>query len=329
MKALSDIVASGFAGGVSAFSASGGTGDVIGPASAADNALVRFDGTTGKLVQSSLIEVLDDGRMGIGGAAQDWGSGAGGVELTVGGTGKYGSSVVTYNDGSGAGFLFAQATQSGLAIISPDLASGSGFSQSNALASFYWGGTPLAFEDNGSERARFSATGKLLIGTTDDTGTSPFKVGGVIESLSGGFKFPDGSTQTTAASGASGAAGITTVNFGAFPGASDASVAITAQTGIVAGSRIKAWIMAKDTADHSADEHWLETLDVMPGNIAPGTGFTIYAKNTGTLGEPAKEQWAGTRLAGPGTGSNQPRPDMGGGKGTRLYGTFTVAWEWI
>lgn len=36
-----------------------GTGDVVGPASATDNAVVRFDGTTGKLVQNSAVTIAD------------------------------------------------------------------------------------------------------------------------------------------------------------------------------------------------------------------------------------------------------------------------------
>lgn len=41
-----------------------GTGDVVGPASATDNALVRFDATTGKLVQNSEITLGDsDGKL--------------------------------------------------------------------------------------------------------------------------------------------------------------------------------------------------------------------------------------------------------------------------
>lgn len=40
-------------------SSSLGTGDVVGPASATDNAIVRFDGTTGKLVQNSAVTVAD------------------------------------------------------------------------------------------------------------------------------------------------------------------------------------------------------------------------------------------------------------------------------
>jgi hypothetical protein len=42
---------------------SGGSGDVVGPSSATDNALVRFDGTTGKLVQGSTVSVTDNGSL--------------------------------------------------------------------------------------------------------------------------------------------------------------------------------------------------------------------------------------------------------------------------
>ncbi len=41
----------------------GGSGDVIGPASATDNALARFDGATGKLVQDGLIGSPDTGEL--------------------------------------------------------------------------------------------------------------------------------------------------------------------------------------------------------------------------------------------------------------------------
>lgn len=42
-----------------------GTGDVVGPASATDNAIVRFDSTTGKLIQNSNATVSDLGRLDI------------------------------------------------------------------------------------------------------------------------------------------------------------------------------------------------------------------------------------------------------------------------
>ena len=42
---------------------SGGIGDVVGPASATDLAVARFDGTTGKLIQDSATELHDDGSI--------------------------------------------------------------------------------------------------------------------------------------------------------------------------------------------------------------------------------------------------------------------------
>lgn len=38
-------------------------GDVVGPSSATDNAIVRFDGTTGKLIQNSTVTIDDDGNI--------------------------------------------------------------------------------------------------------------------------------------------------------------------------------------------------------------------------------------------------------------------------
>ncbi len=46
----------------------GAGGDVVGPASATDEALVRFDGATGKLVQNSLVKISDTGLMTLGGS---------------------------------------------------------------------------------------------------------------------------------------------------------------------------------------------------------------------------------------------------------------------
>ena len=72
--------------------ASGGTGDVVGPASSTDNALVRFDSTTGKLIQNSVVIVADTtGNMsGVGTLAVGGELTYGGVTLSnaVTGTGK-------------------------------------------------------------------------------------------------------------------------------------------------------------------------------------------------------------------------------------------------
>lgn len=44
-------------------SGGGGSGDVVGPASATDNALVRFDSTTGKLIQNGTVTQDDNGTL--------------------------------------------------------------------------------------------------------------------------------------------------------------------------------------------------------------------------------------------------------------------------
>lgn len=40
-----------------------GSGDVVGPSSATDNAIARYDGTTGKLIQNSLAIIQDGGAI--------------------------------------------------------------------------------------------------------------------------------------------------------------------------------------------------------------------------------------------------------------------------
>ena len=127
--------------------------------------------------------------------------------------------------------------------------------------------------------------------------------------------------------GGSGATGTTTINFGAFPGASDASVAITGQTGILVGSIIEAWLVAQPTADHTADEHRVETISVTCGNIVAGTGFTIYAQNTSQLNEPLTDAGVSKFRSTTATIYGNAGRSIGG-NGTLIYGTWTVAWRW-
>jgi hypothetical protein len=65
-------------------------------------------------------------------------------------------------------------------------------------------GMPVAFNIARAEKMRLSAGGRLLVGTTTDNGTNLVQVNGSIKSLSGGFVFPDGTTQTTASAGGGG-----------------------------------------------------------------------------------------------------------------------------
>lgn len=99
-----------------------------------------------------------------------------------------------------------------------------------------------------------------------------------------------------------GAQGLTVLDFGAFPGTSDCSVAVAGQSEISTGSLVEAWIRPAATGDHSADEHLVETLKVMAGNIIAGVGFTIYGINSSQLSSHEH--------------------------GTRLYGLWNVAWVW-
>jgi hypothetical protein len=92
------------------------------------------------------------------------------------------------------------------------------------------------------------------------------------------------------------ATGTATLNFGAFPGATDTSVAVTEQDSIASDSYVEAWVSPATTVEHTADEHWVESLRVVAGNIQAGTGFTIYGRTDDK---------------------------------TRLYGRFNIGWVWV
>jgi hypothetical protein len=111
-----------------------------------------------------------------------------------------------------------------------------------------------------------------------------------------------------------GAQGTATIDFGAFPGASDTSVAVAA-AGILAGSLVEAWLYPTATADHSADEHLVEQIKVRAGAVVAGVGFTIYA----FCDAPAPGGIDGQEARG------QANSDSGN---VLIYGQWTVAWVW-
>lgn len=99
-----------------------------------------------------------------------------------------------------------------------------------------------------------------------------------------------------------GAQGLAVIDFGAFPGKSDASVVVTGQAGILSSSLVQAEIRPVDSIHHSADEHMLETVKIWAATIVAGTGFTVYGINTSQLASQ--------------------------GIGTRIYGQWNVFWVW-
>ena len=129
------------------------------------------------------------------------------------------------------------------------------------------------------------------------------------------------------------AQGTALVDFGAFPGASDASLFVSAPS-ILAGSLVEAWIFPAATADHTADEHLVETLKVMAGNVVASSGFTIYMVNTNQLNEPVDVPPPSTTVqqtTATAVGQKIAQPAArayGGGQGTRIYGTWNVGWVW-
>jgi hypothetical protein len=87
------------------------------------------------------------------------------------------------------------------------------------------------------------------------------------------------------------ATGTATVNFGT--GKNDTTVVVTGQTGILTTSMLDAWVMAAATSDNRVDEHWVEDLEIVAGNISAGVGFTIYAVcRTGKAFGNYNVQWA-------------------------------------
>ena len=134
-----------------------------------------------------------------------------------------------------------------------------------------------------------------------------------------------------------GAQGTTTVDFGAFPGKTDASATVIGQATIAAGSLVEAFLWPVATADHSVDEHYMAAamLDVIAGEVVAGVGFTIriVVRELGIGGEPRQSAGEGRTLIRSATLlQNQTQGEFftskGGTETNRHYGAYTVAWVW-
>lgn len=103
--------------------AGGGSGDVVGPASSNDEGVVRFDGTTGKLVQDSLFSINDFGGMTIAGTGGLYATGAQ-VELRQAGDNYGATSLKMQNRVGSNGALF---TNEGLGLTDLGFSNTSGY----------------------------------------------------------------------------------------------------------------------------------------------------------------------------------------------------------
>jgi hypothetical protein len=124
--------------------------------------------------------------------------------------------------------------------------------------------------------AKFTLAGQFLLGVgVAAGGTSLLKVDGQLESLDGGFKFPDGSVQITASS-ALGGTGTITVPTGR--GRLEWTETIAA-VGVTASSRVTLSLGATT----SLDENEADTLDI---NSLQGIGDVDTIVVTATFGGP-------------------------------------------
>lgn len=140
-------------------------------------------------------------------------------------------------------------------------------------------------------------TGRTWLGPSPvDDGVSTLAVNGVVRSVTGGFKFPDNTVQTTAATSAGGK-GTATIDFGAHPGTNKCAVTITGQTGFDAtNSVVQVQLSAEASGNHTASDatYIAPFLHLTTGTYVTGTGFSIYARSE-----------------------------------HRLEGTFVVRWVWF
>lgn len=125
----------------------GGTGDVVGPASSTDNAIARFDGTTGKLIQNSGASIDDSGG------------------LTAASVLVSGNSMTISNNNNG---VLLQSTAAGQLILKSDAGiAGTAirFGDTAATAGLYGSGTTLkARLANNSGYANFEASAATFSG---------------------------------------------------------------------------------------------------------------------------------------------------------------------
>jgi hypothetical protein len=176
---------------------------------------------------------------------------------------------------------------------------------------FFQSGTLTA-----NEVARFApTTNNFLVGTTSDgAGTSKMRVGGVVESTTGGFKFPNGSTQTVAYSSTE-----TTIALGTTPiqsynfSVTDASVT-TASKIIITPEAKSAGVLIAVGAITGGSSYTNGTYTNVPLTGGTGTGATAtIVVSTGAV--------SSVTIASTGTGSGYAYGDTLSASAANIGGT--------
>jgi len=214
--------ASTFWRGDGVWSAPSGAGDVVGPASATDNAIARFDLTTGKIIQNSLVTVADDGAIvapSVGSIIPFY------FSSTLPAAGPYHGAVAHLHSTGKLYYAHSSAWQ----IIT----SGLGTASTTGVV------TPV-----GSSGQLLTNDGQGGL-TSNTTGTGVVTALGINVGSAGAFVAFDGALGTpssgtvtnltgTASININGTVGATTTNTGAFT--TVAATTVTATTGIFGGT---------------------------------------------------------------------------------------------
>lgn len=92
------------------------------------------------------------------------------------------------------------------------------------------------------------------------------------------------------------ATGTATLDFGAFPGANEATVTVTGQTAITALSLVEAFFMFDSTSDHDDNDHAYANLlaRLVCGNVVAATSFEIIARSEHKLQGTFQVRWVYT-----------------------------------
>ena len=147
---------------------------------------VAPSGTAGNAITFTQAMTLDSsGNLGIGTSSPGaYKLNVNGASVNIGATGTGNPSLqAVTTDAAGISYLALQNGTRNYSIRDEGTAGALTFRDDTAAA----------------ERMRIDSSGNLLVGTTTNTNSSKVVSSGVIESTTGGFRFPDGTTQTTAA----------------------------------------------------------------------------------------------------------------------------------
>lgn len=158
-------------GGNSLVNVGGGAGgDVVGPAGATDNAVARYDGATGKLIQNSAVTIDDSGNLSLPSAAEVYASAGGeGWAITTPGAGQI--QISAFEEG-GEESIIIDHNQGGFPVLRPA-----------SDSQWDWGSTAVRWRDGFLDALTLTSTLALgaasqLLATVNSLRFDPGATGG-------------------------------------------------------------------------------------------------------------------------------------------------------